>query len=166
MSSAIRVGAGASLKWCPEPGIAALGAHHHSETRMRLAGDSTLVWRDEVTLGRECEGPGTWRSRIRITVDGLPVLSSDLALGPEAAGWESRSVLAGATAVSTVTIIDGSKPGAETLTVHRLRSGTATAISLPLAGCGIHITAWGHVLSDCRSAVERLVPVEYHRSLE
>jgi urease accessory protein len=157
MGHVIRVGPGASLKWCPEPGIAALGAHHHSETRIRLARDSTLVWWDEMTLGRHGEGPGTWRSRIRITVDGEPVLSSDLGLGPEARGWTSSSVLAGAKAVSTVVIIDGSNPHPEAQPVLRLCVGTATGLSLPLTPSGAHITAWGALLSDCRSAVDRLV---------
>jgi urease accessory protein len=157
MAQAIRVGSSASLKWCPEPGIAARGGHHQSETRVRLARDSRLVWWDEVTLGRHGEGPGTWRTRIRITVDGEPVLSSDLALGPDAAGWESRSVLAGAKAISTVIIVDGPHPGLETQPVHRLAVGTATAISLPLAPSGAHITAWGALLSDCRCAVDRLI---------
>jgi urease accessory protein len=166
MGQAIRVGRGAALTWCPEPGIAALGAYHKSETRIRLAGDSNLVWWDEVTLGRHGEGPGTWRSQIRITVDGRPVFSSDLALGPDAPGWNSRSVLAGATAASTVVIINGRDPPTETQPALRLRVGTATAISLPLAPSGAHITAWGALLSDCRSAAEQLVAVEHQRGLQ
>jgi urease accessory protein len=157
MAQAIRVGSRASLKWCPEPGIAARGAHHQTETRVRLAPDSRLVWWDEVTLGRHGEAPGTWRSRMRITVDREPVLSSDLALGPDAAGWESRSVLAGAKAVSTVVVVDGTHPRLEAQPVLRLCVGTATAISLPLAPSGAQITAWGALLSDCRSAVDRLL---------
>jgi urease accessory protein len=145
------------LKWYPEPGIAALGAHHQSETRIRLAGDSTLVWWDEMTLGRHGEGPGTWRSRIRITVEGEPALSSDLALGPEAGGWDSSSVLAEAKAVSTVVIIDGRNPHPEAPPVLRLCVGTARGLSLPLTPSGAHITAWGALLSDCRSAVDQLI---------
>jgi urease accessory protein len=166
IGTVVQVAPGARLTWSPEPGIAALGAHHRNDTRVRLAADSTLVWRDEVTLGRHGEGPGTWRSRIRVTVDSQPALSSDLALGPEAAGWESRSVLAGARAVSTLVIIDGSQPWTEVPPVRRLSFGTADAISLPLARSGAHITAWGAALSDCRAAVEQLVAAENQRSLQ
>jgi urease accessory protein len=157
VAHAIRVGPGASLKWYPEPGIAASGAHHQSESRIRLARDSTLVWWDEVTLGRHGEGPGTWRSQIRITVEGGPVLCSDLGLGPDAAGWDSSSVLAGAKAVSTVIIIDGRNPRPVAHPVLQLCVGTATALSLPLTVSGAHITAWGAHLSDCRSAVQQLI---------
>jgi urease accessory protein len=157
MGTAIRLGPGASLTWSPEPGIAALGAHHASDTRVRLARDSSLFWREEIALGRHGDGPGTWRSRIRITIAGRPLLSSELALGPEAPGWDSTSVLAEARAVSMLAIIDGAVPRPEPQPVRRLSRGTASAISLPLAWSGAHITAWGGVLADCRSAVDQLV---------
>jgi urease accessory protein len=157
LAAAIRVGPGASLEWSPEPGVAAVGADHRNDTRVRMAVDSRLLWREEWTLGRHDEEPGTWRSRMRITMAGRPVLSSDLATGPRATGWECRSVLAGATAVCTLTIIDGTQPDAGTHPVRRLSAGTATGLSLPLVPYGTHITVWGCLLSDCRSALNQLL---------
>ena len=93
IATVIRVGPSGSLTWQPEPGVASFGADHLSEVRVRLASDAKLTWRDEWVLGRHDEGPGTWRSRIRISVGARPLLVSELAAGPAAPGWTSRFVL-------------------------------------------------------------------------
>lgn len=153
---AVRVGAGGSLVWSPEPGVAAAGADHVSEARVRLAAGARLVWRDEFVLGRVGEGPGTWRSRLRVSVGGRVVLASEVAAGPAAPGWTSRAVLAGARAVSTVVIIDGgfSPRGRK---AGRWEGPCTSAIALPLTGPGVQITAWGSDLAGCRAGVEALM---------
>ncbi len=155
-STVIRVAPGGALIWNPEPGIAAAGAVHFSDTRVRLAADARLVWWDEWILGRHCEPPGTWRSRSRITMGSHPLLASDLAAGPGAPAWSARSVLASARAVSTVVAIGGPwtrRPGCSV----RLDYRSATGVSLPLVGPGMQFVAWGEVLSDCQIAVGGLL---------
>ena len=153
MVMTVRVGRDGCLAWTPEPGIAAAGSDHVSETRIRMVDGARLAWRDEFVLGRHNEEPGTWRSRLRVVYNGSVVLSSDTAAGPAAPGWRSSSVLDGARAVSTLVIFDPrSEFGRATHEFHR----TAKALMLPLAGLGVQILAWGQELSDCREAVESL----------
>jgi hypothetical protein len=157
MSMAVRIGPGGSLVWSPEPGVAAVGAHHLTDTRVRLATTARLAWRDEWTLGRYGEEPGTWRSRIRITVAGRPLLASDLATGPAAESWASRSVLAAARAVSTLSLVDPVLLPGEDGPRSRATFGSATGLCLPLSGPAVQIVAWGNDLRDCRATVAQLL---------
>ena len=152
--TAIRMGAGSSLDWYPEPGIAASGAHHLSDTRIRMREGSRLRWQEGFVVGRHGEEPGTWRSRLRVTVGNRPVLTSETAAGPLSFGWLNRSVLGGARAVSNVVLIGpGCYPSASARTSDR----SAQAVALPLGGGhGIQITAWGDDLGDCRDAIASL----------
>jgi urease accessory protein len=151
--TAVRIGRDASLEWTPEPGIGACGSDHLNESRVRMDGGARLVWRDEFVIGRHGEDPGTWRSRLRITVGNSVVLSSETAAGPGAPGWANRSVLDGARVVSTLVVID---PGLDLDRASRTSGEAASAVALPLAGPGVQITGWGHDLADCRRAVESL----------
>ena len=153
MLTAVRIGREASLAWMPEPGIGACGSDHLNETRVRMNADARLIWRDEFVIGRHGENPGTWRSRLRITVGKTVVLSSEVSAGPAAAAWSSRSVLAGARAVSTLVVID---PRLDLGRASRTSGEATSAVALPLEGPGIQITAWGDDLTDCRDAVESL----------
>ena len=153
----VRVGAGASLIWSPEPGVAAVGSHHETEARVWLATAARLAWRDEWTLGRYGEEPGTWRSRTRITMAGRPLLASDLATGPAAEGWPSRSVLGGARAVSSLTLVDPGLFPAQNGSRSRASFGTATGLCVPLSGPAVQIMTWGGDLLDCRATVARLL---------
>jgi urease accessory protein len=154
-STVVRVGAAASLAWKPEPGVAACGSDHVSDTRIRLAAGATLSWRDEFVLGRYAEEPGTWTSRIRVSVAGRPLMASQLAAGPGASGWASPAVLGGAQAVSTLVVVDPYWPPGRPSA--RVESGGVSAVALPLPGPGLQITAWGDDLASCRAAVEELV---------
>ena len=149
---AARVASDGRLEWSPEPGVAAAGADHVSDVRVRLAAGARLVWRDEWVLGRVGEDPGSWRSRIRIVYDGRPLLASDLGTGPMAPGWRSRAVLAGARAVSSLVVVD---PGVD-FDPGRAASGNAVGVRLPLAGPGVQVTSWGDDLTDCRKTVDVL----------
>ena len=153
VSIAARVAAGASLEWRPEPGIAAFGADHTSEARVRLAAGARVVWHDEWVLGRASEGPGSWRSRLQIVYDCEPLLVSDLSTGPAAGCWHSAAVLGGAKAVSSVVVVD---VGGE-FNPARAECGSALGVRLPLAGPGIQICAWGDDLADCREVVDDLL---------
>jgi urease accessory protein len=156
-SSAVTVilmGVGSSLDWFPEPGIAASGALHLSDTRITMREGSRLRWQEGFVVGRHGEEPGTWRSRLRVTVGNRPVLASENSAGPLAPGWLNRSVLGGARAVSTLVLIG---PGCYPSASARTSAGSAQAVALPLGGGhGIQITAWGDDLGDCRDAIGSL----------
>jgi urease accessory protein len=148
-----RVGPGATLAWMVEPGVAAAGADHTSAAAVDLAGDSRLWWCDEFVLGRCGEEPGTWRSRLRVSVAGVPILASELAAGPGAAGWGSAAVLAGARAVSAVTIVDAGRQ--LPAVAEWARGPAASVVVLPLDGPGVQISAWGENLRACRELVAK-----------
>jgi urease accessory protein len=81
-----RVGEGGALVWSPQPLIAARGARHRTVTRVELAADARLVWRDELVLGRDGEDPGSVSTRLRVVRAGRVLLDHEIALGPRHPG--------------------------------------------------------------------------------
>lgn len=154
-AAAVRVGDGSTLDWDPEPGVAACGAHHISETRIRLGAGARLRWWEEFVLGRHGEDPGTWTSRMRVSVEGRPALCSELSAGPGSPAWSSSATLAGARAVSTLLLFH---PDPSRLPAGgRFEGPGATAVALALPGPGVQVTAWGDELGACRAALETLI---------
>ena len=145
----------ATLRWATEPGVAANGADHRSETEVLMSNTARLAWRDEFVLGRFGENPGTWRSHMSIIVDGNPILVSELAAGPAAAGWTSSAVLAGARAVSSMVVVDPNVHGAAA--VEFVQGTSVTGTALPLTGAGVQFTTWGDRLADCRQLLAKLM---------
>lgn len=153
-AAAVRIGDGSFLDWDPEPGVAASGSNHITETRVRMGAGACLRWREEFVLGRYGEDPGTWTSRMRVSIEGRVALCSELSAGPDSPSWNSSATLAGARAVSTLLLFDPDPsrlpPGG------RFDGPDAMAVALPLPGSGVQVTAWGDELGACRWAVERL----------
>jgi urease accessory protein len=58
------------------------GCDHESTVRFRLAPSSSLVWRDEVVLGRHGEPSGSMLQRVDVEVGGVVLLRNQVALGP------------------------------------------------------------------------------------
>lgn len=151
------VASDAMLTWGPEPGLATQGCDHRCESVVQLAGSARLLWQDEYMVGRPDEGAaGTWRSRLRVTRDGWPVVSSELALGPGSPLWDSPAVMHGARAVSFLVVVDPGQPP-EAWTAARTRAGTATGVALPLDAPGLQVVAWGDDLRDCRAAIASML---------
>ncbi|HZN14958.1 MAG TPA: urease accessory protein UreD [Acidimicrobiales bacterium] len=78
----VSVGAGASLRWLPEPMVAIDGADHRVTTVIDLAPDASLVWREVVVLGRHDELSGSVSLRLRVERGGRPLVCNELRLGP------------------------------------------------------------------------------------
>lgn len=116
------VGPGATLRWLPEPLIAAAGCRHVSRAEVDLADGARLLWRDELICGRHGEQPGDLRSELHVRHAGRPLLAHDLAVGPQAPGWAGPAVLGHARAAGSL------------LTVNLPHPPTGTA--MPLAGPG------------------------------
>ncbi len=125
-----RVEAGATLHWLPEPGVAAVGAVHHADAVVELAVDAELVWREEVVLGRHDEPGGEWRSSLRVTREGLPVLVQDTAYGGPL--WSSPAVGAGHRAAGSVLVV-----GADAPTEPRVLGRRAAVMPLAYPGAAL-----------------------------
>lgn len=102
----VRVGEGAALSWSPQPLIAARGARHRTFTRVELASDARLVWRDELVLGRDDEEPGSAATRLRVIRDGRVLLDHEIAVGPRHPGSLGPSGSGGHRALGTMLIVE------------------------------------------------------------
>jgi urease accessory protein len=101
-----RIGEGGALSWSPQPLIAARGARHRTVTRVELAADARLIWREELVLGRDGEDPGSISTRLRVLRDGRVLLDHEVALGPRHPGSLGPSGTGGHRALGTVLIVD------------------------------------------------------------
>ena len=73
------VGEGGEFRWLPEPVVAVRGCVHLMEATVTLDRGATLVWREEVILGRHREVPGSVCTRTIVDLDGTPLLRHELA---------------------------------------------------------------------------------------
>jgi urease accessory protein len=147
------VAAGATLRWHPEPLIAAAGCDHDLVTEVRVADGGALTWRDDVVCGRHGEAPGDVRLTTTIGYADRTLLRHDLALGPAAPGWSAAAVLGGTRAIGTLVVVDpfwavGGPPPARVL--------GADAALMPLAGPAVLATA---VAADSRGVCAALDPL-------
>ncbi|MEY2568286.1 MAG: urease accessory protein [Actinomycetota bacterium] len=99
------VAAGGSLVWHPEPGVAAAGCDHHNEAVLMLEQGASIVWRDEVVLGRHGEDGGRWTSSITADVDGRPLVRHRVEMGP-GTDWASPAVGGGARCHGSVLVVN------------------------------------------------------------
>jgi urease accessory protein len=105
------VGEGGSLVWHPEPGVAATGCDHHSEAIVSLDPGASLVWREEIVLGRHREDGGRWTSSLVVDLADRPLLRHRVALGA-GTDWSSPAVGAGARCHGSVLVVGESLPEA------------------------------------------------------
>ncbi|WP_344968743.1 urease accessory protein UreD [Streptosporangium fragile] len=137
MTVTARVGAGASLRFAPEPTVLAAGCRHRMVVRLDLAEDARVFWREEIVFGRYGERPGRCHSRFDAVSGGVPLLRQEFVVGdPEIDG--SPAVYGDAGCVGS-TLVTGRAP--------RTVVGDGWA-ALPLAGPATLVSALG------RDAVE------------
>jgi urease accessory protein len=77
----VRIGAGASVDWHPEPVISVAGSDHRTVTLLRVESGAIVRWTDTIVLGRTDERPGRIAARLRVEVDGAALLDHDLLAG-------------------------------------------------------------------------------------
>lgn len=110
----VRVGAGATLIWDPEPVIAARGCDHHQRVDISLDSGSRLFYREELLTGRHGEAPGNLVSHLEVRRGDEPLLVQSMALGPRHTGWDSPAVIGGHRAVGSLLVVDpDGAPGPE-----------------------------------------------------
>jgi urease accessory protein len=139
-----------TLRWSPEPGVAAAGCVHRSSARISLHSTSTLCWSESIVLGRVNETFGSWSSQIRVDVDGRPLIVSDLALGPAFSSWSSTAVLDSARCACSIVVV---QPGRD---VPAAFTHAAGGFVVPLSGCSVQLMSWGASLSECRNILHML----------
>ncbi len=107
------VGAGATLRFTPEPTVLAAGCTHRIEVRLELAREARVLWREEIVFGRYGERPGRCHARFDATLDGEPLLRQEFTVGDPALDT-SPAVYGDARCVGT-TLITGPSPAARVI---------------------------------------------------
>lgn len=110
------VAAGASLRWLPQPLVLAASCDHRAEVTLSLEAGASVVWREEVVLGREGEATGSLLQRLRVDRAGGPLLRNELALGPAWPGSQGPAGCGSARVVGTLLVVGAA---ARTLAVPR-----------------------------------------------
>ncbi|WP_308249985.1 urease accessory protein UreD [Sphaerisporangium fuscum] len=127
-----RVGAGARLRYAPEPTVLAAGCTHRMIVRLTLEEGAWASWREEIVFGRYGERPGTCHARFDATVGAAPLLRQEFVVGAPAVDG-SPAVYGDARCVGSVLVA-----GPPAVPAPSLGDGCAI---LPLSGPGTLITA-------------------------
>lgn len=138
-----RVGAGATLRFMPEPTVLAAGCRHRLLVRLALEADADVRWREEIVFGRHGEEPGRCHARFDATRDGLPLLRQEFTVGDPALD-NSPAVYGGARCVGTTFLTAAAKETA-------VAEGVAV---LPLAVSGTLVSALAADAVQLRSRLE------------
>lgn len=85
LSLTVSVEDGAALIWRPEPTILAAGCRHTATTRVSVGTGCTVVWLEELVLGRHDEEPGMATTRLVVDRNAVPLLRTGLDIGTP--GW-------------------------------------------------------------------------------
>lgn len=142
----IRATVAGSLRWLPEPAIAAAGCDHHASAEVEVAGGGDLLWRDDLVCGRHDEVSGSVRSDITVRYAGRTLYRHRLTVGPDAPGWSGAAVLGDARATGTAVMAGPSLPGP-----HLPAEGAAV---MALAGPGVLATATGADIREVQAALD------------
>lgn len=127
---AVTVDADGSLGWRPEPTVVVAGADHRADTLVHLAAGARLTVREVLVLGRHGQPGGSILSRLHVVHDGVPVLRSDLAVGPVWAGSASAAVTAGHRVLGHVLAVGHPVPDQD------LRQARATGVGMTTLASG------------------------------
>ncbi len=148
------LGAGAALAWLVEPGVASAGCRHHVDVEIRIVAGCTLIWRDELVLGRHGERPGSWSTSLRADLDGRALLRQRLDVGPHAPGWDGPAIVGNARAVGSVLMVQPDVGVGLSLGPHQ-RSDLGRLSVMPLAGPGVLVSALASTAGGLRQILER-----------
>lgn len=99
------VGEGAVLRWLPEQLVPVRGCRHVLRCDVQLAPTASVLWREEVILGRTGEPPGALDAELRVVRAGVPLLHQQLQLdGRDPSVHGAPSLLGGARAVGSLLV--------------------------------------------------------------
>ncbi len=135
------VSAGGRLEYLPEPVVVSDGARHRVEVAVSLAADATLLFRDEIILGRHGERGGSCVARFQVDRDGTPLLRHELTVSGTDEVSLGPAVLAGHRAVGSLVAVDSGQKLAVKPGRQWQPSGAQNVAVMPLARAGILISA-------------------------
>jgi urease accessory protein len=134
-----------ALRWLPEPMLLVRGADHRSTCTLDLAARASLVWREEIVLGRADEVPGSLLQRWRVDREGRPLLRNDLAVGPRWPEYAGPAGVGAARVVATTLVVGGS--------VKLQPSSGVRLAAMPIGPDATLVTALGCSVEAVRAAV-------------
>ncbi|MEU8238799.1 urease accessory protein UreD [Actinoplanes missouriensis] len=154
------VAPGGTLRYLPEPLIAAAGCDHVAITRVDVAEGGSLLWRDDLVCGRHREESGDVRADMTVRYGGTTVYRHEVSVGPGAPGWSGAAVLGEGRAVGTVVAVgpgSGAGPGSgpEGAGVWADQKPGGGAAVMGLARGGVLVSAVG---ADTRQVAAALDP--------
>jgi urease accessory protein len=152
----IRAEVAGTLRWLPEPFIAAAGCAHVTVTHVEVAAGGSLLWREDLVCGRHDEPSGDVRTGTTLRYAGRTLYRHELAVGPAAPGWSGAAVLGGGRAVGTLIAAPPSLLPPGPPNARKRKPGTGDAAVMPLAGPGILATAVGADIRQVRAALDPL----------
>lgn len=111
-SMCVRARIAGDLRWLPEPTVLVQGCDHTTVARLDLTASASVLWREEVVLGRHGEASGSLLQRLHVDVGGRPLLRNELPIGPRWPGADGPAGLDGAGAVGSLLGVGVSRPAA------------------------------------------------------
>lgn len=141
------VAAGGTLRYLPEPLIAAAGCDHVAVTRVDVEEGGALLWRDDLVCGRHGEQSGDVRADTTVRYAGTTVYRHELSVGPAAPGWSGAAVLGGGRAVGTVV---AAGPGTDPASAVP----GPDAAAMPLAAGGLLLSAVGQDIRQVSAVLD------------
>lgn len=141
-----KVGEGAVLRWLPEQLVPVRGCRHVLRSDVQLAATASVLWREEVILGRTGEPPGTLDAELRVVRAGVPLLHQQLQLdGHDPSVHGAPSLLGGARAVGSLLVAGPDVPE------HLVREADGA-----LRGAVLELEAGGRLASATSTSAARL----------
>lgn len=98
------------LRWLPEPTVLVRGSDHTTVARVEVGRGGSVLWREEVVLGRHGEPSGSLLQRLHVDVGGRPLLRNELPVGPRWPGSDGPAGVSGAGAVGSVLGVGVGRP--------------------------------------------------------
>ena len=92
-SMCVRAAVGGDLRWLPEPTVLVKGCDHTNAVHLDLAAGASVLWREEVVLGRHEEPSGSLLQRLRVDVAGRPLIRNEVPIGPRWRGADGPAGL-------------------------------------------------------------------------
>lgn len=101
-SMRVRAHVGGGLRWLPEPTVLVQGCEHTTVAHVAVAAGGSVLWREEVVLGRHGEPSGSLLQRLHVDVGGRPLVRNELPVGPRWPGADGPACHGGAGAVGSI----------------------------------------------------------------
>jgi urease accessory protein len=151
------VGNDGSLSWLPEPMVLVRACDHVADTTITLASTASLVWREELILGRWGETSGSVQQQLRLTRSGRVLVHLGMRLGPRWPESFGPAGVADALVVASMVMVGPSALDA-LAAAHRegdsTRHDDVTWHSFPVADDAVVIQALGPSLEGVRNALD------------